>query len=138
MGPGHVFGFPRIITRDKGPQFAVAWWRTLCACLGVRQVFEQAYYSQANGRAEAAGKELQRKLRHLHEDAPHLSWVEALPIAVQKINDSPGECGNSRNDIVTGRKKNFVGVPLSVEHEAQNALDLFRGKRRLIKKWHPL
>ena len=56
-----LFGVPSVITSDQGPQFAAAWWRTLCGCLGIRQAFAQAYHSRANGRAEAAGRELQRK-----------------------------------------------------------------------------
>ena len=79
-----MFGVPRVISSDQGLQFAAAWWRTLCRCLGVRQAFAQAYHSQANGRAEVAGKELQRKLRHLLEECPTLSWMEVLPQAAQK------------------------------------------------------
>ena len=78
-----LFGVPSVITSDQGPQFAAAWWRTLCGCLGIRQAFAQAYHSQANGRAEAAGRELKRKLRYLLDEAPGLSWVEALPIAAK-------------------------------------------------------
>ena len=74
-----LFGIPSVIISDQGPQFASAWWQTLCGCLGIRQAFAQAYHHQANGRAEVAGKELQRKLRVLHEELPGLTWVEALP-----------------------------------------------------------
>ena len=129
-----MFGVPRIISSDQGPQFAAAWWRTLCGCLGVRQAFAQAYHSQANGRAEVAGKELQRKLRHLLEECPSLSWVEVLPRAAQKINDSPGESGISPYEIVTGRVRNLVGVPLPVEREAQDALEFFRRQKEIDTK----
>ena len=29
------FGIPSVVTSDQGPQFAGAFWRTLCAQLGV-------------------------------------------------------------------------------------------------------
>ena len=121
-----LFGIPSVITSDQGPQFASAWWQTLCGCLGIRQAFAQAYHHQANGRAEVAGKELQRKLRVLHEEVPGLTWVEALPIAIQKIHDSPGEGGLSPYEIVTGRTRNLAGVPLPVTREAQDAIDFLQ------------
>ena len=126
-----LFGVPRVVTSDQGPQFAAEWWRTLCGCLGIRQAFAQAYYSQGNGRAEAAGRELQRKLRHLREDCPSLPWVEVLPRAVRQINDSPGESGMSPYEIVTGRSRNLVGVPIPVEREAQNALDFLARQKEV-------
>ena len=107
-----LFGVPTKITSDQGPQFAAAWWQTLCGCLGIRQAFAQAYHHQANGRAEAAGRELQRKLRFLHESCPTMSWVEALPVAVQQIHDAPGESGLSPYEIVMGRTRNLAGVPI--------------------------
>ena len=124
-----LFGVPRIITSDQGPQFAAAWWQTLCGCLGIRQAFAQAYHSQANGRAEVAGRELQRKLRFLRETSPTLPWVEALPVAVQHINDSPGESGLSPYEILTGRVRNLPGVPIPVPREAQDALDFLEHQK---------
>ncbi len=54
------FGIPSIVTSDRGPQFATAWWNTLCAQVGVRRANAQAYHHQANGRAEVAGRELKK------------------------------------------------------------------------------
>ena len=53
-----TFGIPAIITREQGPQFTGQWWRTMCARLGIRQAYSQAYRPQANFRAEVAGKSL--------------------------------------------------------------------------------
>ena len=36
------FGIPSIITSDQGPQFAGAFWKTLCALFGVRSAYSQA------------------------------------------------------------------------------------------------
>ena len=72
------FGIPATVTSDQGPQFVGAWWRTLCAAMGVRQVYSQAYHHGANGRAEMAGKTLQQLLRGIQQDV-HINWVQALP-----------------------------------------------------------
>ena len=64
-----MFGIPSRIMSDRGPQFAAAWWKTMCAALGVRVAYGQAYHHQANGRAEAAGQQVIRCLRKLIADA---------------------------------------------------------------------
>ena len=58
-----IFGVPAVITSDQGPQFVGQWWRTMCARLGIRKAFSQAYRPQANGRAEVAGKTLKGFMR---------------------------------------------------------------------------
>ena len=73
------FGIPSVVTSDRGPQFAGAWWMTMCAGLGVRVAFSQAYHHQANGRAEAAGRQLRVMLRKLNAEEQGINWVEALP-----------------------------------------------------------
>ena len=50
------FGVPSVVTSDNGPHLASAWWQTMCARLGIRGVYSQAYHHQANGRAEVHGK----------------------------------------------------------------------------------
>lgn len=46
------FGIPSKISSDQGSHFTGGWWRTMCATLGIRQAFSQAYHHRANGRAE--------------------------------------------------------------------------------------
>ena len=50
------FGVPRVVVSDKGPQFASAFWKTLCSHLGIQNAFCHVGYHQGNGRAEVAGK----------------------------------------------------------------------------------
>ena len=40
-----MFGVPEVITSDRGQHFIGAWWRTMCARLGVRQAHSIAYRS---------------------------------------------------------------------------------------------
>ena len=61
-----TFGIPSVITSDQGSQFVGKWWRTMCARLGIRQAYSQAYRPQANGRAEVAEKTLINLLRKMH------------------------------------------------------------------------
>ena len=63
-----MFGVPSVITSDRGPHWASAWWQTLCASMGVRRAFGQAYHHQANGRAEVAGQRVMSVLKKLITD----------------------------------------------------------------------
>ena len=47
------FGIPSVVTSDQGLQFAGAFWRTLCALLGVQSAFSQA--SSTSQRASRGG-----------------------------------------------------------------------------------
>ena len=38
-----IFGVPSLIACDQGPQFAGQWFRTICARLGIRLAYSQAY-----------------------------------------------------------------------------------------------
>ena len=62
-----TFGILSVVTSDQGPQFAGAFWRTLCAQLGVQSAYAQAYHPQANRRAEVAGKTFKTWLRKISE-----------------------------------------------------------------------
>ena len=76
------FGVPAQITTDQGPPFVGKWWKTVCASLGIRHVYSQAYHHAANGRAEVGGRYLQDLLRTLSVDNPGVTWVELLPAAL--------------------------------------------------------
>jgi hypothetical protein len=85
------FGIPSIISSDQGSHFVSAWWRNLCASLGIRVAYAQAYHHQANGRVERAGQQIMEILRKMHTDKKN--WVEALPQVVYRIHDVKGESG---------------------------------------------
>jgi len=115
------FGIPATFTSDQGPQFVGAWWRTLCAAMGVRQVYSQAYHHSANGRAEMAGKTLQQLLRRLHQEE-HLSWVEVLPRAVQQLHDLPGpSCLSPYEVMFGGRMRCMGGITRQLPNDAPDA-----------------
>ena len=121
------------MTSDKGPTFASAWWFTLCACHGTTPRCDQAYHHQANGRAENACQQINRKLRKLLADASVLgtTWVELLPCAVRAINDAPGESGWSPYELVHGRHRPMAGLPYRPLREAEGATAFFTR----MEKW---
>ena len=60
--------------------------------LGIRQAFSQAYRSQANGRAERAGRQIMEWLAKLQGEG-EVGWVEALPVMLRQYHDAAGESG---------------------------------------------
>lgn len=119
-GGWDTFGVPAIITSDQGPQFVGQWWRTLCARLGIRQGYSQAYRPQANGRAEVTGKTLIGLMRKLFVES-HINWVEALPHVLRVYHDSPGESGFSPFELTFGRERFLAGPPAPLERECEGA-----------------
>ena len=92
----------------------------MCARLGIRQAFSQAYRPQANGRAEAAVRQVKLFLRRLYEDGA-VKWVEALPRVLRFIHDLVGESGYSPYQIMFGRHRPLAGLPYSSVHENPEA-----------------
>ena len=127
------FGLPSCITSDQGPQFAGQWFRTMCARLGVRQAFSQAYRPQANGRAEAAGKQLIMQLRRLHAEEK-VNWVEALPRALRHIHDRVGPSGLSPYQIILGRERPLTGKTYQPLKTCDDAMEYFDHIESMDKK----
>jgi transposase InsO family protein len=88
----HLFGVPHTITSDRGSHFTSAWFNTLAAGLGIRQVYSQVYQHQSGGRAEVENQQLTGVLRKIMADES-ICWVEALPRALRHIHDANGEAG---------------------------------------------
>jgi hypothetical protein len=118
------FGVPSVVTSDQGPQFAGQWFQTMCARLGIREAFSQAYHPQANGRAEVAGKQLIECLRKNHAEE-EINWVEALPRALRYIHDRVGTAGISPYKLLMGRDRPLAGLPYTPERECLDAHDYF-------------
>jgi hypothetical protein len=123
-------GIPSVITSDRGPHFAGAWWRTMCAEHGVRHAYAQAHHHPANGRAEQVGSKLQKLLRaNFAENGT--SWVEALPRMVQQFNDQEGQSGLSPYEILYGRHRTYAGVPYEPPTRAEDAVNFFERQRKV-------
>ena len=120
----HAFGMPTRITTDQGAQFASAWWRIMCANLGISHIYTQPYHHQGNGRAERAGQPLLEILRKINYD--HIiNWVCAFPRVVRLIHDTPGESGLTPYEIAFGRQRYLAEVPYKNPRECEDALKFF-------------
>jgi len=89
----HVFrlhGLPRTITSGRGPQFASAFWRRLCARLGIEPRLSTAFHPQTDGQTERMNAVMEQYLRsyvnYLQDD-----WAEWLPIAEFASNNHTSE-----------------------------------------------
>ena len=121
-------GIPAVITSDRGPQFAGAWWRTMCAALGIRQAYAQAYHHSANGRAEVVGAQLQKRLRKLQAEEG-ICWVPSLQRAVRMLHDVPGPSGLSPYQILYGRDRPYAGVPYEPPRAWPDAVAFFEQQK---------
>ena len=129
-----LFGLPRIVVSDKGPQFAAAFWKTLCSQLGIKNAFCHAGYHQGNGRAEVAGKVLKQFMRKIQGEHRDLNWVELLPIALRHLRNTPGLTGYSPYQILFGRNPSLPGIPLPQISECQEATDFMEERRKMDVK----
>jgi hypothetical protein len=96
----------------------------MCARLGIRQAYSQAYRAQANGRAEVAGKTLYNVLRKLHTDHK-VNWVEALPRVLRHHHNYLGDNGVSPYQILFGRNRNEAGLPYTPPGSCPSAQTFF-------------
>ena len=107
-----LFGIPRIVVSDKGPQIAAAFWKTICSYMGVQNAFCHAGYHQGNGRAEVAGKLLKQFMRMVQNVHKGLNWVETLPLALKHLCNAPRQSGYSPYQIILGRDPLLPGLPM--------------------------
>ena len=124
-------GIPAIITSDQGVQFTSQFFRTICARLGIRQAFAQAYRPQANGRAEVAGKSLITTLRKLQADH-EINWVESLPRVLRLRHDLPDpHTGFSPYNLVFGRERPLGGLPYTAVRASPDAEEFLDGVEKI-------
>ena len=119
-GGWSTFGIPAVVTSNQGAHFVGQWFQTMCARLGIRHAYSQAYRPQANGRAEAAGKQLIVQLRKIHTETP-VNWMEALPRALRCIHDRVGLSGVTPYRILMGRERPLGGIPYQSYRDCTDA-----------------
>jgi len=106
--------------------------KTMCARLGGRMAFSQAYRTQSNGRAEVAGKTLITTLPKLYFEG-NANWFEALPFAFGLIHDRVRDSGLSPHQIVFGRDRNLAGLPYTPPHACEEASEFMDRVEELEK-----
>jgi hypothetical protein len=119
-----IFGIPSIITSDRGSHFVSAWWKNMCAELGIRHAYAHSYHHASNGRAEVAGQQLKEFLRKILMEE-NLTWVEALPQACLKLNSAKGQAGISPYEILFGRPRPLANQPYEPPESCEDAHEFF-------------
>jgi hypothetical protein len=97
----------------------------MCALMGIRIAYSQAYHHQSNGRAEVAGQQLRERLRKLYI-SENINWVEALPQVIDRIHDVKGEGGLSPYEILFGRTRSIGNLPYQPEKTCEDAESFFK------------
>ena len=88
-----VFGAPREICSDRGPQFVSQHFQTLCSKIGARSTMSLAGRHQGNGKAENTGKQLRRAIAKALTLKKGIIWVEVLPAVVRAWHETTGPSG---------------------------------------------
>ena len=138
-----VFGIPRTICSDRGPQFTGRWFKAMCSLMGIRHTKSVAYHSRSNRPAEVAGKQLFEKLRKIHLANPRRNWFEEMWPALKAHHDTLTPGGLSPHQILFGRDPLGRGLPLLGDGIAMDAKEFFarqeataRHIRQQLKKEH--
>jgi hypothetical protein len=73
-----IYGTPRSITSDRGPQFISAFMNELCKLTGVKQKLSTANHAQTNGNTEIINRYIKQRIRpfinHFQDD-----WSDRIP-----------------------------------------------------------
>ena len=74
-----VYGFPRELLSDNGPQFRSHLLRVLCEMIGCQKKFSAAYYPRSNGRIERAFQDSNHSLYAPVQENKR-NWDEAVKV----------------------------------------------------------
>ena len=73
-----LFGIPRSIVSDNGPQFDSQVYRSLCQKINIKSLYSTPWYPQSNGLVKASNKTLLTALKKQLDSAKG-KWVDELP-----------------------------------------------------------
>jgi len=124
------FGLPARILSDQGPEFESAFFKRLCARIGVKKARTTAYHPQTNSQAERYHRFLTPVLQALVDGHPS-RWPDMLPFAMFAYNshDIAG-LGLSPFQIFMGRDPRLP-LDLMASADFEFALDHHR-----YHMWH--
>lgn len=91
------FGVPLHVITDRGAQFESEMFRELSSVIGFHRLRTTAYHPQSNGMIERAHRTIKSALKARKEN-----WLQALPVILLGIRNTPNENGFSPFSTVTG------------------------------------
>ena len=111
------FGVPLHVITDRGAQFESEMFKELSAVVGFHRLRTTAYHPQSNGMIERAHRTIKTALKARKEN-----WLQALPIVLLGIRNTPNENGFSPFNAVTGTS--LLLPKLMVDENSANTSDL--------------
>ena len=78
-------GLPKCIISDRDTHFTSAFFKELCAQLGIKQNLSTAYYPQIDGQSEKTNQHVETALR-IYCNHQQDNWAKVLPIVQYAIN----------------------------------------------------
>lgn len=130
-----VFGVPKEVTTDRGPQFAGQWFRTMCGLQGIRHKESIAWHSRSNGRAEVAGNQLFSKYRKWAMEG-RFNWISGLHECLRVYHDTPTPAGHSPHRILFGRDGPGRMIPFRVPGSAVDAEAFAQEQAKVAQEVH--
>ena len=131
-----VFGVPRIICTDCGPQSNGSWFKAMCSAMGIWHAKSVAYLSRSNGRDEVAGRQLFEKLRKIHLTNKRRNWFEEMWPALKAHHDTPTSGGSSPHQISFGRDRLGRRLPLSGDGMAMDTKEFLLPQETTAREIH--
>ena len=114
------FGVPLHVITDRGSQFESEMFSELASVVGFHRLRTTAYHPQSNGMIERVHRTIKGALRARKE-----SWLQALPVILLGIRNTPNENGFSPFSTVTGTSlllpKLMVDVDSTHMNEVSNS-----------------
>lgn len=124
-----VFGFPRDVLSDWGPQSVAQFWRAFCQLMAAMVSLTSGHHPQSNGQTERLNQELEKGLRCLASRNPtswskYVMWVEyahnTLPCT--SLGMSPFQCVFRYQPPLFPELEREVSLPSAVAVEGGRGL----------------
>ena len=109
-----IFGIPRIVISDRGPQFASNFTKELASILGIKLALSTAYHPQTDGQTKRMNQEVEKYLRAYvgyHQN----DWTNWLPSCQFAMNNTKkSSTGFTPFELNYGRHPNPGSAPVQV------------------------
>lgn len=81
------YGTPLYIVSDRDPRFTSAFWKEVCAIVGIKRTMSTAFHPQTNGQVEHVNGTMEEMLRHFVSPM-QTDWDEYLDQCQKAYNNS--------------------------------------------------
>ena len=110
-----LFGAPRVVLSDRGPQFTSKFWQALMRLIGTQVALATSHHPQTDGQSERMIQTLMRLIRTFASSQQN-RWEEQLPLFEVALNSVPSKAtGLSPHEVILGRNVRVPNAMLSEE-----------------------